>query len=102
MRASIRGGRGWEENASYPPLPTRVNLRAKLRVSRHRKVSFLSHLIVLSRAGRGGTLLLDRNIEWVPTGNSLIIIRFWETQCPPTPPLSQHTPDLIVPVGKRQ
>ena len=31
MRASIRGGRGWEDNASYPTLPTRVNLRAKLK-----------------------------------------------------------------------
>ena len=31
MRARIRGGRGREENALYPPPPTRVSLRAKLK-----------------------------------------------------------------------
>ena len=93
MRTSFRGRRGWEENAVliYPSPPAKVSLRAKLKgvlVSKDRGVSFFSHLILDSpgrKGGRGETLLFDRHTEWVPTANSLIIIRLWETAHLPLP-----------------
>ena len=91
-------GRGGKKTLFNPIPRQELVWGLNSRVSKHRKVSFLSHLIVLSRAGAGGDTTFWQTLRVCPNSQQSDHYTF-PGNCPPTPPLSQHQ-HLLLSWGK--